>query len=243
MLAAVYGDRSRTRTLTGAAVVLAALVAVLLTRGGNGISPRQVRPGPTGSAVAALRQLPVKGRAPLTGYSRERFGPSWTDDVDVRDGHNGCDTRDDILRRDLHSVVARPGTRGCVVLSGTLADPYTGRVIAFRRANASAQAVQIDHVVALADAWQTGAQQLSERTRADLANDPLELLAVDGPTNQAKGAGDAATWLPPRRTYRCSYAARQIAVKVKYRLWVTPAERRALGRVLGRCPQQQLPAS
>ena len=126
-----------------------------------------------------LATLPVKGRAPKTGYSRDQFGPAWSD-VD----HNGCDTRNDMLRRDLTAVALRPGTRDCVVLSGVLADPYTATAIDFRRGNATSTAVQIDHVVALSDAWQKGAQQLSPAQRLAFANDPLNLLAVDGPANQ-----------------------------------------------------------
>ena len=124
------------------------------------------------------------------------------------------------------------------MLSGTLHDPYTGRVIDFAKSHATA--VQIDHVVALGDAWQTGAQGWSAAQRLSLANDPLELLAVDGPTNERKGDGDAATWLPPNKSYRCDYVARQIAVKVKYHLWVTAAERAAMQRILAGCPTQPL---
>jgi hypothetical protein len=192
-------------------------------------------------AVVVLRTLPVKGRAPMTGYSREQFGPAWTDDNNDPLGHNGCDTRNDILRRDLVSTRLEPATGGCVVETGVLRDPYTSHAIHFRRGEVTSLAVQIDHVVALGDAWQTGAQRWSLQTRTDLANDPLELLAVDGPTNEAKGDGDAATWLPPNAAYRCSYVARQIAVKARYRLWVTPAEHDAMARVLGSCPGQKVP--
>ena len=179
-------------------------------------------------ARAELAQLPVKGRAPATGYDRvARFGQAWLD-VD----RNGCDTRDDILARDLAAVTRRAD---CAVLTGTLSDPYTGRSIAFTRGVQTSALVQIDHVVALLDAWQTGAQGLSQEARIQLANDPLELLAVDGATNQAKGAGDAATWLPPNRGFRCEYAARQVAVKAKYGLWVTAAEGAALKGILAGC--------
>lgn len=191
-------------------------------------------------AATALATLPTKGRAPKTGYARTRFGTAWTDTTDSPLGHNGCDTRNDILRRDLVDETVRTGTRGCVVLSGVLHDPYTARSIAFHRGSTSS-AVQIDHVVPLGDAWQTGAQQLSEQQRTQLANDPLELLAVDGPTNESKGDGDAATWLPPDKAYRCAYVARQVAVKQAYRLWVTAAERAAMVRVLDRCPGQTVP--
>jgi hypothetical protein len=203
--------------------------------------PRVTRqPGAVATALARLGSLAVKGRAPKTGYERDRFGPSWTDDVDVADGHNGCDTRNDILRRDLTNIVLKPGTRDCVVLTGTLHDPYTNKVIAFQRGVRTSTAVQIDHVVALLDAWQKGAQQLSAEQRRDLANDPIELLAVDGPTNAAKGAGDAATWLPPNKAFRCRYVALQVAVKVRYHLWVTQAEHDAIARILAGCTDAQV---
>jgi hypothetical protein len=181
------------------------------------------------AARALLAALPTKGRAPKTGYDRVGdFGEAW-EDVDG----NGCSTRDDILARDLTDVVRRGG---CTVLSGTLDDPYTGRRIDFQRGPDTSARVQIDHVVALMNAWQTGAQSLSPEQRLRLANDPLNLVAVDGPTNQSKGAGDAATWLPPARGFRCEYAARQVAVKARYGLWVVPAERTALDRILTACP-------
>lgn len=196
-----------------------------------------------GPARTALRALPVKGRAPKTGYSRKQFGPAWTDDVTVDGGHNGCDSRNDVLRRDLTGVVLKVRTQGCVAATGTLHDFYTGRTIAFVRGANTSEAVQIDHIVALSDAWQTGAQDLTPEQRQDLANDPLELLAVDGPTNQSKGDGDAATWLPPVKSYRCTYVARQIAVKKRYQLWVTAAESAAMEAVLAGCPGQILPTT
>ncbi|PFG41769.1 excalibur calcium-binding domain-containing protein [Isoptericola jiangsuensis] len=189
-----------------------------------------------GTARAALDDLAVKGRAPKTGYDRDEFGPAWAD-VD----HNGCDTRNDILARDLAGETFKDGTHDCVVLTGTLDDPYTATRIEFRRGQTTSTAVQIDHVVALSDAWQKGAQQLDAEDRALLANDPLNLLAVDGPTNGAKGDKDAATWLPPYKGVRCAYVARQIAVKQVYDLWVTPAEHDAMARVLSTCPDEPLP--
>jgi hypothetical protein len=189
-----------------------------------------------------LATLPVKGRAPLTGYSRAQFGPAWTDNVTVADGHNGCDTRNDILRRDLTNTVIKPGTQGCTVASGVLHDPYTNTVITFTRGATTSTAIQIDHVVALGDAWQTGAQQLSLAARTNFANDPLELLAVSGPANEQKGDADAATWLPPNKSFRCSYVAIQVGVKMKYHLWVTLAEQQAIARVLSTCPTQPLPS-
>lgn len=186
-------------------------------------------------ASTALETLPVKGRAPKTGYSRNQFGGEWA-------LSGGCDMREHILGRDMVDVKLRTAT-DCTVLSGTLNDPYTGKTIQFIRGPDTSAAVQIDHVVAIGDTWQKGAQQLSLAERTQLYNDPLELLAVDGPTNEQKGDGDAATWLPPNKAYRCRYVARQIAVKVKYHLWVTRAEHDAMQRVLAACPTQQLPVS
>jgi Protein of unknown function (DUF1524)/Excalibur calcium-binding domain len=191
-----------------------------------------------GAALAALATLVVKGRAPKTGYDRDRFGQAWSD-VD----RNGCDTRNDVLRRDLTAFVLKAGTRGCLVLQGTLRDPYTGRTIPFVRGQRTSAAVQIDHVVALSDAWQKGAWAWSADKRKRFANDPLNLLAVDGPTNARKSDGDAATWLPPAKAYRCRYVARQVAVKKSYGVWVTSAERAAIVRILATCPGQSLPTA
>lgn len=182
-------------------------------------------------ALAALDTLEAKGRAPKTGYTRMQFGNGWTN-------VGGCDTRNTILYRDL---VDAQTDETCKVMSGTLNDPYTGEVIAFVRGPQTSQLVQIDHVVALSNAWQTGAQGLTEQQRVTLANDPLNLLAVGGAANQQKSDGDAATWLPPNKPFRCQYVARQVAVKQKYSLWVTPAEKEAMIRVLRVCPGQALP--
>ncbi|WP_242492420.1 HNH endonuclease family protein [Agromyces binzhouensis] len=179
------------------------------------------------AALSDLASLPVKGRAAMTGYERDAFGHGWID-VD----RNGCDTRNDVLARDLDDP-DRP--QGCRVLSGILDDPYTGALIEFVRGEGTSQLVQIDHVVPLANAWVTGAQQLTEEERVAFANDPLNLLAVDGSANQQKGAGDAATWLPANRSFRCEYVARQVAVKAAHDLWVTPPERDAIERVLDGC--------
>ena len=187
-------------------------------------------PAEAAAALAQLETIPVKGRAPKTGYTREEFGPVWAD-VD----HNGCDTRNDILARDLEGETFKPGTQNCVVATGTLADRYTGKTINFVRGNKTSSAVQIDHVIALSDAWQKGAQRLSAHQRKQLANDPLNLMAADGPTNGAKGDKDAATWLPPNRAFRCEYVARQTAVKAKYKLWVTQAEHAAIANILASC--------
>lgn len=191
-----------------------------------------------GTALAALATLPVKGRAPRTGYDRALFGPSWADT-----DRNGCDTRNDVLRRDLVDTVLDARTSGCVVLSGTLSDPWSGEVVPFVRGERTSADVQVDHAVALSDAWQKGAQGWTPQRRLAFANDPLGLRAVPGGLNARKSDGDAATWLPPQRAARCGYVAVQVAVKAKYGLWVTAAERDAVARVLATCPHEPLPAS
>jgi hypothetical protein len=204
-------------------------------------SPTRAPPTPVarpraGTALAAVATLAVKGRAPRTGYSREAFGQSWRD-LD----RNGCDQRNDVLRRDLRKIVLKEGTHGCVVLRGRFVSPFTGETIDFRRGVGTSNRVQIDHVVALSDAWQKGAQTWTAEKRERFANDLLELVAADAHSNASKGDGDAATWLPPRRAWRCAYVARQVAVKQRYGLWVTSAERDAMRRVLSRCPDEPLP--
>jgi Excalibur calcium-binding domain/Protein of unknown function (DUF1524) len=191
---------------------------------------RTARPG---SALTGLERLPVKGRAPKTGYSRAQFGDDW---ISVR----GCDTRDLMLRRDLREKTYADTSR-CEVDSGTLADPYTARSIAFVRGRGDD--VDLDHVVALGDAWQKGAQRWSPGRRVAFANDPLNLLSVDASANRQKGDGDAATWLPSNKAFRCDYVARQIAVKRRYGAWVTGAERDAMRRILTRCPAERLPVA
>lgn len=187
-------------------------------------------PDEVAAAIARLASIPVKGRAPKTGYSRDQFGAAWAD-VD----HNGCDTRNDILARDLTGETFKPGTHDCVVAAGTLADKYTGKTIKFVRGADTSSAVQIDHIVPLSLAWQTGAQLISEDNRKQFANDPLNLMAADGPSNMAKSDKDAATWLPPNKAFRCEYAARMTAVKAKYKLWVTRPEHDAIESILASC--------
>ncbi|WP_156250890.1 GmrSD restriction endonuclease domain-containing protein [Pseudactinotalea terrae] len=184
-----------------------------------------------GTALALLAELRIAGRAPKSGYDRDLFEYR-SYDYD----RNGCDIRNDILRRDLTDILIKPGTNGCVVLTGVLNDPYSGEVISFDRE--APNDVQIDHVVALSDAWQKGAQGWDEQTMREFGNDPLNLLAVDGPLNAGKADGDTATWLPPDKSFRCAYVARQVTVKHTYGLWVTQAEHEAMTRILAACPDQ-----
>ena len=209
---------------------ITALATAVLLAGAGSVAPT-ASGADTPAAATVLSSLPVKGRAPMTGYARSQFGQAWAD-VD----RNGCDTRTDILKRDL---VERQMANRCKVLSGVLyPDPYTGRPLTYVRGRS---VVDVDHVVALGNAWATGAQQLTGDDRLALANDPFNLLAVQASANRQKGDGDAATWLPSNKRYRCAYVARQVAVKAKYRLWVTPAEKAAIARVLGTCPGQRVP--
>jgi len=187
----------------------------------------------TPKATTVLAKIPIKGRAPKTGYDRALFSDGW--------GNIGsCDTRNYILERDLVSITWR-NSPNCTVATGILNDPYTAKKIYFVRGVGTSNAVQIDHVVPVSDAWQKGAQKLDSATRYSFYNDPLNLLAVDGISNMQKSDSDAASWLPPNRKYWCPYVARQIAVKYKYHLWVTSAEHDAMARVLANCPNRLIP--
>lgn len=203
------------------------LLALLLTS-----IPTQSASANEPTALAVLNQLEVKGRAPKTGYSRAAF-THWSDL-----NRDGCDSRNEILKRDLTQIVFKTGTRDCKVISGQLLDPLSGKTLIF---SSSKSTVDIDHLVSLSNAWQTGAAYFDKKTRESLANDPLNLLAVDAKLNRQKGDGDAATWLPPLKSFRCKYVAIQVAVKAKYLLWVTSAEREAIIKVLDNCPGQLIP--
>lgn len=198
----------------------------------NASTPDSAR-GAQGTAAANLATLAVRGRAPKTGYDRAQFGQAWAD-MD----RNGCDTRNDILRRDATQVTIKPGTNGCRVEAAVLQDRYSATAVPFTRGDGR---VEIDHAVPLSDAWQKGAQQWTVQRRTEFANDPLNLVATRTDLNQQKSGSDAASWLPPNLSARCDYVARQIAVKHTYGLWVTRAEGDAMQRALAGCPGQGLP--
>lgn len=188
---------------------------------------------PDTEAARQLRELAVRSAdeaSVVPDYDRQAFGQRWADT-----DHNGCDTRNDILARDLARPTFKPGTRDCVVLTGTLAEPYTGTTIQFQRGDKGSALVQIDHVVALADAWRSGAWQWDAQRRQEFANDPENLLAVDGAANEDKSASSADQWLPPNAAFRCDYVKRQIAVKYAYGLSVTQAEQDAMATQLTTC--------
>ena len=177
-------------------------------------------------AINVLEQLEVKGRAPKTGYERTEFYNSWPT-VD------GCSLRQRIIKRELGETAVLDG---CNVLAGEFDEPYTGQHLKFTSREEISKGIQIDHVVALSDAWQKGAQYMEKEVRYAMATDPLNLLAVDASANQKKSDGDAATWLPPNKKFRCQYVARQVSVKFKYSLWVTEAEKTAIHDILVTCP-------
>jgi len=204
------------------------VITLLLTL----LSPSNTQAAPI-DALAALNNLEVKGRAAKTGYARSQF-PHWSDP-----DRNGCDARNDTLKRDLTDITYKVGTRDCKVIAGQLLDPFSGKVITF---STTKVVIDIDHVVALSNAWQTGAAYFDKNKRSQIANDPLNLLAVDSKLNRQKGDGDAATWLPPSKAFRCEYVARQVAVKAKYGLWVTQPEKVAIDKILSTCVGQKLPA-
>lgn len=189
-------------------------------------------PAAGGTALAALGTLAVKGRAPMTGYDRDRFGPAWLDA-----DRNGCDTRNDVLAHYLRDVTVE--SNGCVVAAGAYDDPYTGSTIDYWQGHGAL--LDVDHVVSLGNGWVTGAFGWPIERRAAFANDPLNLLPADAGANRQKGDGDAATWLPANKSFRCRYVSRQVAVKSKYGLWVTAPEETAIERVLGSCPGEPLP--
>lgn len=186
---------------------------------------------PTTERAAAgdlIAQVATKGRGPRTGYSRDQFGPAWSDSADTTWGHDGCPTREEILHRDLRGITFRAGTNDCVVLEGVFTDPYTARFISFSKARPLE--VQIDHVVPLSYAWQLGAARWAASKRLRLANDPLNLLAVSGPANEQKSDSGPASWLPHNRAVRCAYAVRIAQVALKYALPVTAADKEMMRR-------------
>lgn len=182
----------------------------------------------THTALSILDKLEIKGRAPKTGYSRTEFYNNWPT-ID------GCSLRQIIIKREVGDSAVMDG---CDVIGGTMVESYTGSTMTFYQKSDFSDKIQIDHIVALSDAWQKGAQYQTKDERYQMATDPLNLIAVDGSANKQKSDGDAATWLPPNKAFRCQYVARQVSVKYKYGLWVTQAEHDAIASVLSACPNE-----
>lgn len=194
----------------------------LTVEGDNGDSPL---------ATDVLNRLEVKGRAPKTGYAREQFYSGWPT-VD------GCNLRQKILRREFGDTAVMDAEDPCNVVAGSFVEPYTGEYRSYSSRAEIGKGLQIDHIVALSDAWQKGAQYMEKSVRYQIATDPLNLVAADASANMTKSDGDAATWLPPNKSFRCQYIARQVSVKYKYGLWVSEAERDAIVSVLSACPNE-----
>ena len=179
-------------------------------------------------AKDVLENLAVQEKNTTEKYYRKLFYDDWSIDA------HGCSMREVILQRDLTDTKLKD----CKVQTGKLNDPYTGAIIEFQRGQDTSEAVQIDHVVALSNAWATGAYKLDTETRYELSQDPLNLLAVDGQANQDKSDAAADAWLPPNQPFQCQYVARQLSVQYKYHLWVTPAEKSTMQRILALCPDE-----
>lgn len=194
---------------------------------------------PTGPTADTLNSLTVAAPTHEDSYTRDAFGQAWSDDVDVEGGHDGCDTRNQMLQRDAvpDSLSIKPGTRNCKVLTGTWISPYTGQQIT-DRAQAS-----IDHVVPLAEAWKSGASTWTDDHRRDYANDPRVLLTVDAHSNQSKSADTPDEWMPAQN--HCRYAEQWVTIKATYTLTITEAEHRSLASTLASCtptPTQERPS-
>jgi hypothetical protein len=183
------------------------------------------------AARKLIARVATKGRGPKTGYDRDKFGYAWMDTADgVPWARNGCDTRNDLLKRDGEDLSYRKGS-DCVVVSMALHDPYTGRTIHWTKSHATT--VQIDHVMPLSYDWQMGAAHWTKDKREQIANDPLNLIPVDGPANSAKSDSGPATWLPPSKSIRCAYSVRFAQVSLKYELPVTAADKQMMLRQCG----------
>lgn len=222
--------------LISLAIIIGIVIGLVLPKINHDVGEITGEYAADGDAAALLNKLKVSKSHP-SGYNRSVFGYRTTD-VDK----NGCDVREDVLARDLKQVRFKY-SGSCKVASGLLHDPYTGLNINFVRGRKTSALVQIDHVVALENAWQSGAWKWSHAKRLKFGNDMLNLLAVQGAANQEKGSASAAYWLPSNKSFRCDYVARQIAVKYKYDLSVTSVEKRSMASILHGCSAQKLPNS
>jgi hypothetical protein len=232
---------TRTRLLWLAVVVAIAVVVAWQVVGSSGERAQFVAQAdiptvaPGIDVLAGIAEVPVRRRG--HDYRRDAFGDSWTDDNPAPGGHNGCDTRNDILDRDLVdktyvSIKRCPNA----VASGTLHDPYTNATVPFVRGAQVGAAVQIDHIVPLALAWDLGARSWTDDMRVRFANDPANLLAVDGPANQDKGDKEPATWMPPNHAFWCQYAVQFANVLRGYGLAVDAPSAAVLRDAAATCP-------
>lgn len=179
------------------------------------------------NAVRVLNSLPVSPEQ-VAGYDRELFR-HWSD----LDG-NGCDARDDVLIDER----VDGSVSGCEVIGGIWSSIYDG----VRTTDPSR--FDVDHVVPLKEAWDSGAWRWNANTRERFANDldyPGALIAVSASSNRSKSDRDPAEWLPERGL--CGYAKTWIAVKFRWRLAVDSKEKSELTRILGGCsPMMRVPS-
>ncbi len=227
--------RWRAIVVLAVASIVAPAIGVLIVRSaepvGSAAEPTRSSSAPQVAAQEAERLLAtiiVRGRAPRTGYRRDRFGPGWA-------SVSGCDLRNRTLARDLTEVTFRPGTHDCVVETGVLVDPYSATTISFRRGSSTSTLVEIDHRYPLALAWQQGAQRWTPQRRIAFANDPANLQAVSARANESKGASGPGSWLPPNRSYRCAYVISFVEVTARWQLSINPGDRDGAARVLNGC--------
>jgi hypothetical protein len=181
-----------------------------------------------GAPTALLRLKRAGLVQPIPTSSATAFGSSLSSADPDR---NGCATREDVMARDL---VNKTVTGVCNVVRGVLHDPYTGRDVTYDESVYSGS-VQIDHVVSLSEAWRAGAEQWTKPKRVQFANDPANLLAVDGRANAGKGDSGPAEWLPLNKAFRCTYARKRVQIAYAYRLHVAPADYDSLALLLDHC--------
>lgn len=226
------GLRARPRAVAG----LVALLSLIVPSCALVPAPPADPPAVSTAALRVVAHLPE-----VPGFERSCqrgrgcvFGEAWSDDTDAKFGRNGCDQRSDVLRTQLTEVLVKPGTRGCVVQSGVLDDPYSGARVYYRRGD-PARSVEVDHVVPLAGAWDRGAATWPLQRRRDFAGDPRNLVVTTAAANRTKGDKPPARWSPDTAAGRCLYARRYVAASVTYDLAVTRADVRALDRMLRLC--------
>lgn len=136
------------------------------------------------------------------------------------------------------------------VNTGILLEPYTGKTIHFQRGTSNKTeggsasnrdgGIQIDHVVAYAEAYRSGLDKLDFAQRDAYYNDPDVLLASQAEANNVKKDGTIAEWEPSNQTFQCDYASLQIGIKAKYGLMVDQKEHDKLAQVLASCPAETI---
>ncbi|GGY14124.1 HNH endonuclease family protein [Streptomyces djakartensis] len=207
----------RRLSVAAAATALISSVALFSAPTASAALPTPVS-GATARSYLATLTVAAENR---TGYNRDLF-PHWITQSGT------CNTREVVLKRDGTNVVQ---DSSCAATSGSWYSPYDGATWS------AASDVDIDHLVPLAEAWDSGAGSWTTSRRQSFANDLTrpQLIAVTDDVNQAKGDQDPATWMPSRTTYRCTYVRAWVQVKYYYDLSVDQAEKSALQTHLANC--------